>query len=66
MNIVNFVCSHASQEYPRIFLDRETIRVREKHYSLVGYMLILHTCISFDGSKFRGGITLDGGGLTYM
>ena len=24
--------SHASQEYPRIFLDREPIRARDKHY----------------------------------
>ena len=33
-HVVNFVCSHVSQEYPRIFLDREPIRAREKHYSL--------------------------------
>ena len=34
-HVVNFVYSHASQEYPRIFLDKEPIRSREKHYSLV-------------------------------
>ena len=46
--VINFVCSHASQEYARIFLDREPIRAREKHYSLVWYMLmkyILHVDI---------------------
>ena len=34
------MCSHASQEYLRIFLDRDPIRAREKHYSLVWYMLM--------------------------
>ena len=40
-HVVKFVCSHASQEYPGIFLDSKPIRVREKPYSLVGYMLLL-------------------------
>ena len=37
-HVVTSVCSHASQEYLRIFVDREPIRAREKHYSLVWYM----------------------------
>ena len=39
-HVVTSVCSHASQKYPRIFPDREPIRAREKHYSLVWYMLM--------------------------
>ena len=39
-HVVISVCSHASQEYPRIFLNKEPIRAREKHYSLVWYMLM--------------------------
>ena len=39
-HVGNFVCSHASQEYRRIFLDREPIRASEKHYSLAGCMLM--------------------------
>ena len=39
-NFINFVYSLASQKYPRIFLDREPSRAREKHYSLVWYVLI--------------------------
>ena len=41
---VTSVCSHASQEYPRIFLNRVPIRARKKHYSLVWYMLM---CVIF-------------------
>ena len=38
-HVVNFVCSHVSQEYPRKFLDRKPIRApTEKHYALVAYM----------------------------
>ena len=39
-HVVTSVCSHASQEYPGIFLDREPMRACEKHYSLVWYMLM--------------------------
>ena len=40
-HVVTSVCSHAGQEYPRIFLDREPIRACEKHYSLVWYILMI-------------------------
>ena len=30
----------STEEYPGIFLDREPIKAREKHNSLVGYMLM--------------------------
>ena len=48
-HVVNFMYSNASQEYPKIFLeDREPIKAREKHYSLVGYMLtdLLYTQVT--------------------
>ena len=38
---VTSMSSHAIQEYPRIFLDREPIRAHEKHYSVVWYMLMI-------------------------
>ena len=51
-HVVNFVCSHTSHEYPRIFLDREPIRARGKHYSMVWYMLMN---ILYRAAKRRGG-----------
>ena len=44
-HVVTSVCSHASQKYPGILLDREPIRAREKRYSLVWYMLIVNVLL---------------------
>ena len=41
-HVVTSVSSHANQEYPRISLDREPIRAREKHFTGLVYVNVVY------------------------